>query len=156
ASVTRDFEVGLASPLTFFAGVEYREDKYAIAPGEPTSYYGAGASSFPGYNPLFNTGSYDRHASSVFADVVFNPVAGWVVDVAGRYEDYSDFGSKAIGKLTTRYDINDAVAVRGTVSTGFRAPTLGEGFYSAIQVGPSSATPTLQPNSPAAASLGFG
>ncbi|WP_369979537.1 TonB-dependent receptor plug domain-containing protein [Xanthomonas bundabergensis] len=155
-NATHDFDVGLSQPLTFNAGIEYRRDQYGIDPGDPTSYYGAGASSFPGYNPLFNTGSYSRHSYAAYADVVFNPTEKWLLDVAGRYENYSDFGSKVVGKLTTRFDLTDTFAVRGTASTGFRAPTLQEGYYSAVQVGPTSATPTLQPNSAAAAALGFG
>jgi iron complex outermembrane receptor protein len=87
---------------------------------------------------------------------VFYPIEKWLLDGAVRFEHYSDFGSKTIGKLTTRYDFTDVFAMRGTVSTGFRAPTLGEGFYSAVNVSPSAANPQLQPNSAAAASLGFG
>lgn len=141
-AVTKDFDVGLSTPLIFNAGLEYRRDEYGIEPGEPASYYGAGASSFPGYNPL-GTGDYSRHSSAVFVDFILNPTEHWLVDVAGRYEDYSDFGSKAVGKLTTRYDFTDAFAVRGTVSTGFRAPNMGENYYSAIQVSPTGATATL-------------
>lgn len=155
-NLTRDFDVGLSSPLTFNAGVEYRQDKYGIAAGDYASYYKTGASSFPGYNPAVNTGNYDRNSYSVFADAVFYPIEKWLLDGAVRFEHYSDFGSKTIGKLTTRYDFTDAFAVRGTISTGFRAPTLGEGFYSAVNVSPSAANPQLQPNSAAAASLGFG
>jgi iron complex outermembrane receptor protein len=149
-SVSKDFDVGLSTPLFFNAGVEYRRDEYGIEPGEPASYYGAGASSFPGYNPL-GTGDYSRHNYAVFADVVLNPTENWLVDLAGRYEDYSDFGSKSVGKITTRYDFTDTFAVRGTYSTGFRAPNMGENYYSAIQVSPTGATATL-----AAATVGNG
>ncbi|WP_434213018.1 TonB-dependent receptor plug domain-containing protein [[Pseudomonas] boreopolis] len=155
-NATRDFDVGLSSPLTFNAGVEYRQDKYAISPGDAASYYKTGASSFPGYNPATNTGSYSRNSYSVFADAIFYPLEKWLVDTAVRYEHYSDFGSKTIGKLTTRYDFSDSFAVRATASTGFRAPTLGEEYYSAVNVSPSGAYPQLQPNGSAAASLGFG
>ena len=155
-NATRDFEIGLSSPLTFNAGIEYRQDKYGIAPGDYASYYKTGASSFPGYNPATNTGNYDRNSYSVFADVVLYPVEKWLVDGAVRFEHYSDFGSKTIGKLTTRYDFTDVFAVRATASTGFRAPTLGEGYYSAVNVSPSGAYPQLQPNGAAASTLGFG
>lgn len=142
-SVTKDFDVGLSGgPLTLNAGLEYRRDEYGIEAGEPTSYYGAGASSFPGYNPL-SAGDYARHSRAAFVDVVLYPTEAWLVDIAGRYEDYSDFGSKAVGKFTTRYDFTDTFAVRGTASTGFRAPNMGENYYTAIQVGPTSATATL-------------
>lgn len=142
ASVTKDFEVGLAYPLTFNAGVEYKRDGYGIQAGDPASYYGAGASSFPGYSPDA-AGDYSRHNYAVFADAIFYPTEKWLVDTAVRYERYSDFGSKTIGKLTTRYDFNDKIAVRATASTGFRAPNMGELYYQAIQVSPTGATATL-------------
>ena len=153
---SKEYDIGLAAPMTFATGLEYRKDEYGIKPGEPASYYGAGASSFPGYNPATNTGSYDRNSYATFLNFIFVPTNEWLVDVAVRYEDYSDFGNETVGKITTRYDFTDAIAVRGTISTGFRAPTLGEGFYSAVNVGPTSASPQLQPNSAAAAELGFG
>lgn len=153
---SKEYDIGLAAPMTFATGLEYRKDEYGIKPGEPASYYGAGASSFPGYNPNTNTGSYDRNSYATFLNFVFVPTNDWLVDLAVRYEDYSDFGNETVGKITTRYDFTDSFAIRGTVSTGFRAPTLGEGFYSAVNVGPTSASPQLQPNSAAAAELGFG
>ncbi|MGB4248490.1 MAG: TonB-dependent receptor [Pseudohongiellaceae bacterium] len=153
---SKEFEVGMAAPMTFATGLEYRRDRYGIDPGEPASYYGAGASSFPGYNPDVNTGSYDRNSYATFLNFVFVPTNSWLVDLAVRYEDYSDFGNETVGKITTRYDFTDSIAIRATASTGFRAPTLGEGFYSAVNVGPTSASPQLQPNSEAAAQLGFG
>jgi iron complex outermembrane receptor protein len=148
--LSRDFDWGLAKPTTIAAGVEYREDTYGIVAGELASYTGAGAASFPGYNPLA-AGEHKRHNSAVYANVIMNPTDKWLVDVAGRYEDYNDFGGKAVGKLTTRYDFNDIFAARGTFSTGFRAPTMGESYYTAIQVGPTSATATV-----AAANVGDG
>ncbi|MBI1360489.1 MAG: TonB-dependent receptor [Alphaproteobacteria bacterium] len=155
-TLSKDFNIGLAKPMTFAAGGEYRIDKYGIKAGEPASYYGSGASSFPGYNPATNTGSYDRNAYAAFVNFIVEPTNNWLIDVAGRYENYSDFGDETIGKLTTRYDITPWLAVRGTASTGFRAPTLGEEYYSAVNVGPTSASPQLQPNGPGAATLGFG
>lgn len=156
ANISKDFDIGLAGPLTFATGVEYRVDEYGIKPGEPASYYGAGASSFPGYNPAVNTGSYDRDSYAGYLNFIAEPLDSWLVDVAVRYEKYSDFGDQTIGKITSRYDFNDIFAIRGTASTGFRAPTLGEGFYSAVNVGPTSASPQLQPNGAGAATLGFG
>lgn len=154
--LSRDFDIGFSSPATFATGLEYRMNEYGIDPGEVASYYGSGASSFPGYNPAVNTGSYDRSSYAAYGNLIMSPTDRWLVDMAVRYEDFSDFGDKTIGKLTTRYDLTDSLALRGTASTGFRAPTLGEGFYSAVNVGPTSASPQLQPNGAAAAALGFG
>ena len=148
--LSRDFDWGLAKPVTVAAGAEARRDTYAIGAGDQASYFGAGAAAFPGYNPLA-AGEHQRHNKSAFGNVIFNPTDSWLIDVAGRYENYSDFGGKTVGKITTRYDLSDYIAVRGTVSTGFRAPTMGENYYTAIQVAPTSATATL-----AAASVGDG
>ncbi|HEX5007776.1 MAG TPA: TonB-dependent receptor [Hyphomonadaceae bacterium] len=156
ANVSKDFNVGLANPMTFATGIEFRQDEYGIKPGEPASYYGSGAASFPGYNPAVNTGSYDRNSYAGFVNFILEPTDNWLVDIAGRYENYSDFGDETIGKITTRYDFADWLAFRGTASTGFRAPTLGEEYYSAVNVGPTSASPQLQPNGAGAAALGFG
>ncbi|MES2624458.1 MAG: TonB-dependent receptor [Pseudomonadota bacterium] len=153
---SRDFDIGFNEPMTLASGLEYRLSEYGIDPGDPSSYYGSGAASFPGYNPAVNTGSYDRNSYSAYVNVIMTPTDSWLVDMAVRYENYSDFGNETIGKITTRYDLLDSLAFRGTASTGFRAPTLGEGFYSAVNVGPNSASPQLQPNGPAAATLGFG
>lgn len=147
---SRDFDWGLATPVTIAAGLEYRKDTYGIDPGDRASYYGAGSAAFPGYNPVA-TGSWERNNKAAFVNVILNPTENWIVDAAARYEKYNDFGSKAVGKLTTRYDFNEMFAVRGTFSTGFRAPTMGENYYTAIQVGPTAATATLQ-----AANVGSG
>jgi iron complex outermembrane receptor protein len=136
-------------------GVEARRDIYEISPGDEASRYVEGGQSFPGY-ALTDSGRHKRTQKGIYANVVANPLAGWTVDVAGRYEDYSDFGDTTIGKLTTRYDITEAFAVRGTFSSGFRAPTLAEEFYSATNVGPSTAYVQLPPNAPAAALVGLG
>ncbi|KRA82679.1 TonB-dependent receptor plug domain-containing protein [Altererythrobacter sp. Root672] len=152
--IQHDVEIGLAEPLTIAFGAEYREETYGISPGDYGSRYKEGGQSFPGYS-LTDAGDYSRDSKSAYLNFITNPVEGWVVDIAGRYEDYSDFGDTVIGKLTTRYDFTDEIALRGTVSTGFRAPTMGESYYSATNVAPTSASVQLPPNSAAAALLGF-
>jgi len=153
--LTHAFDIGLASPLTVAAGLEYRRESYAIVAGDPASYYGAGAQSFFGYSPN-DAGKYKRRNFSQYLDVSFKPTENWLVDGAVRHEHYSDFGDTTVFKLTSRYDISDAIALRGTVSTGFRAPTLAEGGYSGINVGPSGVGGVLPASSAAAQALGFG
>ncbi len=150
----KEFDIGLADPLNLAFGAEYRKETYAIGAGDELSRYVEGGQSFPGY-ALSDAGSTERDSKSVYVDVAFNPVPEWTVNFAGRYEDYSDFGDTKIGKITTRFDFSDAFAVRATASTGFRAPSLQESGYSATNVGPTSATLQLAPNSPGAASAGF-
>ena len=150
----KEFEVGFAEPLTFALGGEFRKETYAIESGDAGSLYIEGGQSFPGYSPT-DAGRYKRNAKAVYVDFATKPVDGWTVDLAGRFERYSDFGNTTIGKFTTRYDFSPAIAVRGTVSTGFRAPSLPEAGYSATNVGPTSAVLQLAPNSAAAAGAGF-
>lgn len=155
SDIRKEFEVGMASPLTFAFGGEYRRDMYAIIQGDYYSTYKTGVQSFPGYKAT-DAGRYTRSSKAGYINFIMEPVEGWTVDLAGRYEDYTDFGDTLIGKITTRYDFNDAIAIRGTASTGFRAPTLAEQKYSTINVGPTSAVAQLPAGTPAAALLGFG
>jgi iron complex outermembrane receptor protein len=153
--VRKEFEIGLAAPMTFAFGGEYRHESYSIFFGDEGSRFVEGGQSFPGYG-ITDAGKTKRSVKAAYGNVIVKPSEDWVVDVAGRFEDYSDFGSTTIGKLTTRYDFSPEFALRGTVSTGFRAPTLQESGYSATNVGPTSATVQLAPSSPGSVSAGFG
>ena len=154
--IDRPIPIGfLASPLNVAFGGEYRHDIFGITAGEPSSYYGAGAQSFDGYTPL-DQGNHGRTNYAFYLDLANDPIAHLHLDLAGRFEHYSDFGDDKVGKLTARYDITPMIAVRGTISTGFRAPTLQEEFYSGTNVAPTSADVQLPPNSPAATVAGFG
>ena len=155
ADIRKEFDAGMASPLTFAFGGEYRKDTYEIVQGDFYSTYKTGVQSFPGYKNT-DAGKFNRSSKAGYINFIAEPVEGWSVDLAGRYEDYTDFGDTLIGKITTRYDFSDAFAIRGTASTGFRAPTLAEQKYSTINVGPTSAVAQLPAGTPAAALLGFG
>lgn len=148
---TYPVEVGLASPLSVAFG--YRDEGYDIKEGEPTSYeigpfarpdpFGfcqvndcvpgdpalnavpVGSNGFPGYSPEFAS-SRSRDSYSAYIDFEVDVTPEWLVNVAGRFEDYSDFGSVAIWKLASRYSVTDNLNVRGSVGTGFRAPTMGQ------------------------------
>ncbi len=154
ADFTREFEAGMAAPLNLAFGGEYRKNVYQIGSGDAASIYKEGGQSYPGFRPS-DAGVNGRNAQAAYVDVALMPVAGLKVDVAGRYEHYSDFGSRFIYKGTSRYDFSDMVALRGTFSTGFRAPTLAESFYSATNVSPTAAFVQLPANSAAAKLLGF-
>ncbi|MDO6413034.1 TonB-dependent receptor [Sphingomonas sp. BIUV-7] len=161
--LTHEFDVGLAGPVTVAGGLEYRWEEYQLRAGELASYYvstntaapGGGIQSFFGYAPS-NASVNSRNNFSQYVDVSVKPVEAWLIDGAARHEHYSDFGDTTVFKLTSRYDIVPEFAVRGTVSTGFRAPTLAEGFYSGINVSVSSLSGIFAPNSAGAAALGLG
>ena len=153
--VDRGFAVGLASPLNVAVGTQYRNDSYAIGAGIPISYLDGGAQGYPGFTPT-DAGTHRRHVAAVYVDLAVHPLRRLLIDAAGRYEHYSDFGSATIGKLTGRYALTRRLAVRATVSSGFRAPTLAEEYYSSTNVTPTSAFVQLPPNSPGGRLLGLG
>jgi iron complex outermembrane recepter protein len=153
--ITKDFDVGLAAPLTFAFGAEYRQEDWEASPGDEGSRYFEGGQSFPGISTS-DSGAHDRDVIAGYVDFLIKPMDSLSLDLAGRYEDYSDFGNTTVGKLSARYELSEAFALRGTISTGFRAPTLAEEFYSATNVGPLTAFVQMPPNAPATAILGLG
>ena len=154
--ITKDFSLPfLAGPLTVAFGGEHRRETWVLGPGDPTSYEGGGAQSFPGYSAILATDA-SRHSDAGYVDLAATPITGLKVDIAGRYEDYSDFGDATVGKFTARYDFNAMVALRGTISSGFRAPTLAEEHYTGVSVAPTSATGQLAPDGAGTSLLGLG
>ena len=153
--VNRDFDIGLSSPLNVAYGFEYRRATYAIGAGNPASYLNGGAQSYPGFTPM-DAGSNSRKNYAGYIDFAVKPIPKLRIDAAGRYERSNDFGSTAIGKLTSRYDFTPEFAIRGTVNNGFRAPTLAEEFYSSTNVTPHSALVQLPPDSAGGRLLGLG
>ena len=151
--ITHDYDVGMATPLTLAFGGEYRRETYEIKPGDPASRYKEGSQSYPGF-ALTDAGKHSRKNYAVYGDVAVSPQEAWKIDVAARYEHFTDFGDTFVAKLTSRYDFSPELAIRGTASTGFRAPTLAEEYYSATNVSPTSAFVQLPPNSAAAALVG--
>ncbi|MFT4256430.1 MAG: TonB-dependent receptor [Pseudoxanthomonas sp.] len=140
ADFTQSLDWGLAYPVTLSFGGEYREEKWNQSPGEYNSYADAGlgitgsltgAQGFGGFTPS-NAVHADRHSYAVYAGLEADFTDKFSAGIAGRYEDYSDFGSKGSGKLSARYAFNDAVALRATASSGFRAPSLAQQSYQVI------------------------
>ena len=151
---THLYNVGMASPLTVAVGLEAREDTYQIKAGDAASTYKEGPQAYPGFQST-DASIHSRKNYAAYLDLALAPIEALQLDIAGRVEHYSDFGDAKIGKITARYDFSPQWAVRGTISTGFRAPTLGEEFYSATKVSPTAATVQLPSNSASAQLLGL-
>jgi iron complex outermembrane recepter protein len=150
-----EFEVGLAGPLNVALGAEQRRDTYDISAGIPLSYQLGGGASFAGFSPT-DAGFHSRTNAAGYVDLAATVIGNLRVDIAGRYENYSDFGAAKSGKLTARYDFTPAFALRGTVSNGFRAPTVAEEYYTKTSTSPTSTGVQLGSDSPAAALFGLG
>ncbi|MCT8003824.1 TonB-dependent receptor [Sphingomonas sanguinis] len=138
-------EAGLAAPIDVAIGAEYRRDGYKIGAGELASYqYGParvldgpnagaiptiGSQGFTGIQPS-DVIDVHRDAISAFAEAGLEPVRGWTVDLAGRYEHYSDFGDTWNGQASTRFALPAGFALRGSIGTGFHAPSLAQQYFS--------------------------
>jgi len=160
--IARDFPVEVFSgPLTVALGAEARHEKYEIGAGDPDSYTGSGSQGFSGFRSV-NAGSNSRHSQSAYINLEADVTKAFSASGALRREHYSDFGSTTSAKASARYAFNDAVSLRGTASSGFRAPSLAQEFYTitttnfSVINGSSTAieTGTFAVNSPAAQALG--
>ncbi|WP_394763314.1 TonB-dependent receptor plug domain-containing protein [Phenylobacterium sp.] len=178
--VNKEFNIGLYKPLFLAAGAEYRRDSFKIAAGQLESYvignYVApvgkpnagvitqgGSQGVSGFSP-FAAGDFKRQNASLYLNAEQKLTSNLEVSVAGRYEHYSDFGSTETYKISGRWEPIENYAVRGTISSGFRAPSLQQEHYgssSTIGVVLPPATTTqlypvqlLPPDNPAAAALG--
>src|SRR6185369_6062903 len=133
----------MSGPLNVAAGVELRRDGFEQKAGEPNSYIQggvkardgsiapAGAQVFPGFQPS-NEVDVSRNSKAVYADLEGDIHPKFRVGLAGRFENYSDFGNTTNGKITLRFSPVKQFILRGAASTGFRAPSLSQGNFSAI------------------------
>ncbi len=132
------FYSGIANGMNLAFGAEYRRENYQIMAGESGSYIdadgvgfggNAGSQGFPGFQPSDKT---DRNRNSVAAyiDVETDLTAQFKTQTALRVEKFSDFGSTLTGKLAASYKIDEQLLLRGSGSTGFRAPSLQQVYFS--------------------------
>ncbi len=134
--MSRPFELGgLANAVNFAWGLEYRNEAYETTEGDLESYVAGPVTDAPigtqagsGLQPS-ETVDVDRDAASVYVDLESDITDKFLLGVAARFEDYSDFGSSVNGKISARHEFTPAFAVRGTVGTGFRAPSLTQAFF---------------------------
>jgi iron complex outermembrane receptor protein len=113
------------------AGGQYRHESYTIRNGEPDAYFGLGADGFAGFNPR-NPTNAGRNAYAAFLDIELRPIKPLLLGGAVRYDHYDDFGGKATWRGTARYDVLPGLALRGTIGTGFKAPSLQQQYFSAV------------------------
>lgn len=124
--LSREFSLGwLPYPVSVAFGTEYLRQGYQIEAGQPESYYQTGSSGLGGFRDS-DAGSTSRNNFAQYLDLETNFTEKLAVSAAVRHEDYSDFGSNVSGSLSARYDFTPQVALRGSVSTGFRAPSLAQ------------------------------
>lgn len=124
--LSREFSASwLPNPVSVAFGTEYLRQGYQIAAGQAESYFQSGSSGLAGFRAS-DAGSTSRHNVAQYLDLETNFTDKLSASAAVRHEDYSDFGSNVSGALSARYDFTPQVALRGSVSTGFRAPSLAQ------------------------------
>ena len=143
--IARPFDVGLFhSALNLAFGLEYREEEFTANAGEPNSWtieeslarqgFGVGSNGFPGLNPKY-AGTFDRGSYAGYLDLEADVLENLTLGLAGRYEDYEEVGDTLNGKASARWTppippLSEEgwgrLAVRGSVGSGFRAPTVGQ------------------------------
>jgi iron complex outermembrane receptor protein len=139
--VSKEVEVGLAGPLNVAFGLEARKETFQINAGEVGSYargtvsptLAFGSRGFTGFTPS-NAVDVDRDAVGVYLDLEGKLTEKLTGSAAVRYEDYSDFGTNTSWKLSGRYDFTPAFAIRGAASTGFRAPSLQQQYFTSTSI----------------------
>ena len=143
---------GALRSLSLVLGGEFRVENYQIGAGQFESYSlgnggdipgvdfdttstgapkAAGSQVFPGFQP---SNEIDRNRNSVaaYAGLESQISDRFSLDIAGRYENYNDFGGTLNGKIAARLELTDDVALRGAVSTGFRAPSLNQLWFNNV------------------------
>ena len=139
-TVNLDFSWPLRDALHVAWGVEYKLDRYRIEAGEEYSYENydgvtAGADPgiqvFPGFKPT-NEADERRNAFALYVDTEIYLSDMLLVSPALRYEHYSDFGSTINGKVATKLDLSAEFALRGSVSSGFRAPSMQQLYFNNV------------------------
>ncbi|MDQ0066101.1 TonB-dependent receptor plug domain-containing protein [Chryseobacterium lathyri] len=114
-------------------GSEARREEYEIYAGDPASYFQTGAISFPGSLPE-NSGTFSRYNIGAYVDAAFDISDATSFNATARFENYSDFGNALIWKISARQNIiGKKLVLRGSVSTGFKAPTLQQVYLSTVQ-----------------------
>jgi iron complex outermembrane receptor protein len=149
------------------AGFEFRREEFESKPGDVQSYAAGpvtsapiGSQGAPGLSPA-DAASGDRDVYGVYGELALELTPQFFVDVAARYEDYSDFGDALLGKVAARFEVDPSLAIRGSISNSFRAPSLSQidFAFSTSQFGPGGTLQTvrtLRNSGPIAQALGAG
>lgn len=138
---SQDVETNSVDSLTFSYGAEWREESFEVKPGDTASFevgplgfdpatgtsqgFGIGSNGFPGFQPRA-AGVFSRNSKAAYLDIESYLNDNWMLNFAVRYEDFTDFGDTTDAKLSAHFQATDAFALRGSISSGFRAPTIGQ------------------------------
>lgn len=164
--LVKQLEVGLSEPVNLAGGLEFREESFEIIAGEEASWkagpyaaqgFNVGSHGFAGFSPEAQ-GINTRRNWAAYVDSETYLTDDFLVGAALRFEDFNTFGSTTNYKLTLQYAITDDWQIRGSTSTGFRAPTVGQANVvntaTSLQNGQLVQQPLAPPTSPISAYYG--
>ena len=129
-----DITYPFSEQFFFASGLEYRTENFEVVPGQRESFeigplasqgFSSASNGFPGFGDIAS-GSWSRSNWAIYGDAEFSPQENWLLGAALRFENFEDFGSTTNFKVATNYGLNENVNVRGSFSTGFRAPSPGQ------------------------------
>ncbi len=129
-----DITYPFSEQFFFATGLEYRVENFEVVAGQRESFeigplasqgFSSGSNGFPGFGDIA-AGSWSRSNWAVYGDAEFNPQENWLLGAALRFENFEGFGATTNFKLATNFKVNENVNVRGSFSTGFRAPSPGQ------------------------------
>ncbi len=156
-----------ASDLSIAFGFEFREEQFTVVSGNKESWeigpyfkqgFGIGSNGFGGFSPMM-AGTWDRSNIALYLDMEADVTENLLLGLASRYEDFDTFGSTFNSKISFLLKASDDLSIRGTASTGFRAPTPGQANISNISTvadagGDLYQKGTLAPTNPVSAYYG--
>ena len=129
-----DFSYAASDRVNLAGGTEYRDERFEIGRGDLASYqigryapqgFSSSSNGFPGFSDIAS-GTWSRSNYALYGDVELRDEKGWTLAGTLRFEDFEGFGSTLNGKVAGRVGLTDALGLRGSLSTGFRAPTPGQ------------------------------
>lgn len=129
-----DFGYSPSDNTNIAFGAEWRNEQFEITVGQEESFaigvladqgFSAASNGFPGFSNITG-GVFNRKNISLYLDGEWEPTDSLILGAAVRFEDFDDFGTTTNYKLAANFRVTDSFGVRGTVSTGFKAPTPGQ------------------------------
>ena len=129
-NINADFSKALSANVNLAFGAEWREETFTTISGEQAAIDG-NTSGMSTAQPEA-AGEFSRDNIALYADLEHDVSDDLLLQYALRYEDFSDFGSTVNGKVAGRYTVSDSLTLRGSMSTGFHAPTPGQANVSTV------------------------
>lgn len=141
ADFVKFVDMGLYDDVNLAAGLEWHEESFEVVAGDEASFavgpltsqgFGIGSNGFPGFQPAA-AGVFTRRNAAAYIDAELPMTEDLLVGAALRFENYDSFGSTTNYKISAQYNATDDLSFRSSISSGFRAPTVGQANVSNVQ-----------------------